>query len=447
MESFHTEHDEEATRLRMAMVDGLKNRGLIQTKSVEEAFRSVPREFFVPGIDVQQANTDVPIVTREQNGRPISSSSAPSVMAIMLEMLNLRPGQRVLEIGAGTGYNAALMGYIVGETGWVVTIDIDEDIVQDARRHLQEADSKNVQAICADGSLGYAQEAPYDCVILTVAAVDIAPAWFEQLLPGGRIVLPFQLASFESKLAAFSLLPDQLLIAFQKTGAGLECLDLRPCGFITLRGNLASEGTKVCVDAPESGLSALLSPDIRARRIFRALRGIYRDEEADVYLALNELYGLRFWLILRDQRFCEIYVQLGTDIGAIPVRQLGPNMSFQAALGLCEKSTCCLLSLHEDESDPPVVPGHPFRLAIRQFGKDHSLSERLRAEARAWFQAGRPFTWDIEGRMKSVHVRALPVAMSYTPEPLEASFSRKYTRFIFAPKVASALSPSIENET
>src|SRR5581483_5459570 len=114
-------------------------------------------------------------------------------MAIMLEQLQLKPGLRVLEIGAGTGYNAALMAHIVGETGQVITIDIDEDIVYNARLHLVTAGFERVQVICADGGAGYAHAAPYDRIILTVGASDITPAWRDQMKPNGRLLLPLTL--------------------------------------------------------------------------------------------------------------------------------------------------------------------------------------------------------------------------------------------------------------
>src|SRR2546427_13184569 len=114
-----TSDSNDSVALSQALVDRLKNIGLIRTPRVEEAFRAVPRHLFVPEVDIHTAYSDSYIVTRWQDGTPISSSSAPSVMAVMLEMLDLQPGQHVLEIGAGTGYNAALLAHIVGESGQV----------------------------------------------------------------------------------------------------------------------------------------------------------------------------------------------------------------------------------------------------------------------------------------------------------------------------------------
>jgi protein-L-isoaspartate(D-aspartate) O-methyltransferase len=424
--------NDETRDLRQAMVDRLKNLGVIQTEPVEEAFQAIPRHLFVPEVEVQKAYTDIYIVTREQNGQAISSSSAPSIMAIMLEMFDLQPGQRILEIGAGTGYNAALMAHIVGETGRVVTIDIDEDIVQDARAHLQTAGIENVEAICADGSLGWVEGAPYDRVILTVSAADVAPAWREQLNPGGRLVLPFQLTSFQSKFAALPFMPDQFLLSFERTGVGFEGLDLRPCGFIGVRGDLALGMSKTNVAMPEADLSALLSSEIEASHIFQVLRGPAQDEETGVHLSLKEATGLRFWLILREPRFCEIYVQAGTDAGAVPT-PLRRDATLATAFGLCEQQTCCLLMLQEEESGRPVDPERPFKLVIRRFGEDRVLAEQLCEQVIAWDRAGHPFVWSLDGRMKGLRVRAWPVETLYKPHPYECVLTRRHTHFIFTP--------------
>src|SRR5574339_136221 len=126
-----------AIALNQALADELKSRGWIQTPDVEGAFRAVLRHYFLPGRPLEEVYSDHVIPTKQDpEGQWISSSSQPAIMAIMLEQLGLEPGHRVLEIGAGTGYNAALMAHIVGETGQVVTVDIDDDLVESAREHL-----------------------------------------------------------------------------------------------------------------------------------------------------------------------------------------------------------------------------------------------------------------------------------------------------------------------
>src|SRR5262249_61279870 len=127
---------------------------------------------------------------RQPDGEVISSSSQPEIMAIMLEQLDLQPGQRVLEIGAGTGYNAALLAHVVRDGGRVTTLDLDDDIVAGARAHLAAAGVTSVRVVCADGWAGCGEGGPFDRIILTGGAHDISPALRAPLAPGGRRVLP-----------------------------------------------------------------------------------------------------------------------------------------------------------------------------------------------------------------------------------------------------------------
>lgn len=430
----------ESSDLRQEMVDRLKNLGVISISSVEQAFRAVPRHLFVPKVEVKTAYTNEAIMTKKQDGHAISSSSQPSIMAIMLEMLDLQTGQHVLEIGAGTGYNAALMAHIVGESGQVVTVDIDEDIVRDARGHLRAAGIENARVVRGDGGLGWDEGAPYDRVILTASAADIPPAWHEQLRPGGRLVLPFQLTSFHSELATFPVMPDQFVLALTWTGEHFECLDFRPCGFMALRGDFAQKTTKVRAPEVEAGISALLPEEIDARGLFALLQGPAQDELTDVHLAFQEAFGLRLWLALSDPRYCEVYVKEGADAGAIPAH-LRRDTAFSTALGLCGRGTCCLLSLREEEDGWPANPKRPFRLAIQRFGEDQALAGCLRALVEAWDQAGHPFVWDRESRMRNLHIRAFPWETPYTPSLFEIVLTRPHMRFIFTPQ-ATQLSRS-----
>lgn len=165
--------------LRNGLVDQLKSRGQIEDPRVEAAFRAVPRHLFLPQFPVASVYEDQGFTTKSRDGVILSSSTGPSPMAYMLQELDLRPGHNVLEIGAGTGYNAALMAHMASAGGNVVTVDVDLDIVEDARRNLSASGSERVNAICADGGYGYAGDAPYDRIILTTGAWDITPAWRE----------------------------------------------------------------------------------------------------------------------------------------------------------------------------------------------------------------------------------------------------------------------------
>src|SRR5947209_18572415 len=160
----------DAPALHHARVDALVRRGAITDSRVEVAFLDVPRILFLPRVPLEEVYRDQAIPTKTINCEAVSSSSQPEIMATMLEQLGLEPGLRVLEIGAGTGYNAALVAHVVGETGTLITMDIDDDIVDGARAHLDAAGLSRVRVVLGDGGLGYPADAPYDRIILTVGA-------------------------------------------------------------------------------------------------------------------------------------------------------------------------------------------------------------------------------------------------------------------------------------
>jgi protein-L-isoaspartate(D-aspartate) O-methyltransferase len=133
--------------------------------------------------------SDDPIVTQVKNGMwPASSASAVWVMKDMIGALRLKPGMRVLEIGTGTGYNAACLAELGAE---VVSVEIDQTVADQARVSLRAAGYPEVEVITRDGELGYPARAPYDRVIATAAAHTIPYPWVEQTRDGGLIVAPY----------------------------------------------------------------------------------------------------------------------------------------------------------------------------------------------------------------------------------------------------------------
>lgn len=165
---------------REELVERLKGRGFLRTGAIIDAFLAVPREEFVPGAQEENAYADTPLPIG--GGQTIS---APHMVAVMTEELEPVETDRVLEIGTGSGYQAAILSLLVDE---VVTTEIVPELAEEARETL--ADYGNVTVVRTDGSTGYAEEAPYDKILYTAAAPDIPPDVFDQVKEGGRIVAP-----------------------------------------------------------------------------------------------------------------------------------------------------------------------------------------------------------------------------------------------------------------
>jgi protein-L-isoaspartate(D-aspartate) O-methyltransferase len=204
MMSTTTADTPEAAELRDRLTDSLVKSGKVSSPVVESAFRAVPRHCFVPGSPLSEAYADDAVYTKwAADGARISAASQPTIVALMLEQLRIGPGNRILEIGAGTGYNAALMASITGEAGHVTAVDVDEDLVEGARAHLATAGISGVDVLLGDGALGAPAGAPYDRVIATVGAHEVPRAWLDQLRPGGRFVVPVRLRGAVSRSIIF----------------------------------------------------------------------------------------------------------------------------------------------------------------------------------------------------------------------------------------------------
>ncbi|AAM03988.1 TPA: protein-L-isoaspartate(D-aspartate) O-methyltransferase [Methanosarcina acetivorans] len=154
-------------------------------EKVLKAMLRVPRHLFVPEYAKKGAYIDTPLEIGF--GQTIS---APHMVAIMCDLLELSEGLKVLEIGAGSGYNAAVMGELVGKSGHVYTVERIEPLVDFARENLKKAGYENVTVLLDDGSMGYSKCAPYDRIVVTCAAPDIPEPLLEQLKPGGIMIIP-----------------------------------------------------------------------------------------------------------------------------------------------------------------------------------------------------------------------------------------------------------------
>ncbi|MFE5616808.1 methyltransferase domain-containing protein [Streptomyces sp. NPDC056524] len=202
---------EEGARARRALVREIEAYGALGDPAWRAAFSDVPRHLFVPYYYVsglggyerlwsgdpdparrarwlRGAYRDAPLATRVRDGELVTSSSQPSLMAEMLEALDVRDGHDVLEIGAGTGYNAALLCHRLGAEH-VTTVDIDEEITESARTHLAAAGHRPA-VITRDGARGCAGRAPFDRIIATCTLPSIPYTWLAQCRPDAVVVAP-----------------------------------------------------------------------------------------------------------------------------------------------------------------------------------------------------------------------------------------------------------------
>lgn len=211
----------------LAMIGRLRNNGSLQTSAVEEAMRTIRRHDFIDHVTVETAYADIAVIVKTtESGTAISSASQPSIVAAMLELCQLAPGQRILEIGTGTGYNAALLSSIVGPAGQVVTIELEADLAMSAKERLRRYGFTRTEVLLGDGSNGHPVVAPYDRIIVTTGAPNIAPAWRDQLREGGRLVSP-----------VVDLNGMGSIHCLRKQHRKLEDTSTIPCGFLPMRSS------------------------------------------------------------------------------------------------------------------------------------------------------------------------------------------------------------------
>jgi protein-L-isoaspartate(D-aspartate) O-methyltransferase len=270
-----------------------------------EAFRAVPRHLFVPYYYVagrggyerlwgespdravrerwmRGAYADTPLATRMRDGELVSSSSQPSLMATMLVELRVRDGDRVLEVGAGTGYNAALLAHRLGD-GLVTSVDLDPEITESARRHLAAAGHRPA-VVTGDGMRGVPEHAPYDRIVATCELPTIPGAWLAQCRPGARVLTPLATGLVALRVA--------------DTGRAEGRFLHTPAYFVPLRGGRPPEeepgdraagvdGERAVREREFTGQLAGLPRRVRENESFRFLAGLTRG-----WLDPEEAYGL-----------------------------------------------------------------------------------------------------------------------------------------------------------
>ena len=213
--------EEQYNALRQSMIEEQLRRRGIHDQRVLEAMQTVPRHLFVPEKCRIEAYEDMPLPIGYQQ-----TISQPYIVALMLEALELTGTERVLEVGTGSGYQAALLGWL---TQHVYTVEIIPELAQSAREILSQLGYENVEVVAGNGSIGWKASAPYDAIIVAAASPVVPQPLVEQLQEGGRLVLP---------VGDFFV---QVLLRVRKQRGKVVTEDLGGCAFVPLVG---AEGWK-----------------------------------------------------------------------------------------------------------------------------------------------------------------------------------------------------------
>ena len=381
----------------------------IVSPHIEAAFRTVPRHIFVPHVELVEAyaNRVVPLKYSD-TGDAHSTLSQPTMIAIMLDQLALEPGQRVLEIGAGSGYNAALMAHIVGEKGQVVTLELDQDLADAAQQHLADSGFEDVRVVCGDGAAGYALLAPYDCIILTASAADIAPAWIDQLTDDGRLVLPLELAGGL-----------QQSTAFQWIGDHLQSISTHYCRFVPLRGQLVAAIPAWQLVAPGLYID---NSAIDPAQIYDWLAGDSLRWTTGVAITPREYveYGLDLWMNLHLPNWSTLVGEADqVDHTLMPFFLSYSRQPRSLTTYLLPTSN----GLAVLERQPAKVAEMPTEIMVRSYGDVEDAVEQVIRVIRGW---------DARGRRPpdAMQIRAYPAGAVFPVEPDEIVLKKTWTQLV-----------------
>jgi protein-L-isoaspartate(D-aspartate) O-methyltransferase len=383
-----------AATARGRLADHLRAAGRADA-AVEAAFRKVPRHAFLPEMEPERAYQDRAVVIKsDAEGLPVSASTQPAMMAIMLGQLGLGPAHRVLEVGTGTGYNAALIAYLIGSQESVVTIDVIPELIEQARANLAAAGYGSVRVVCGDGAAGVPDHAPYDRIIVTAGAWDLPTEWWAQLGPGGRIVLPLSIRGI------------QLSVGLERVGDHLAGKSACRCGFIRMAGAMTGPEPLIAL-GPQPGLHAQAA-DGRvpgSDRLYEALSGPATEEPTGIWASsIAEVADLDLWMALTEPGLTRLNMMGRHDSRASPAQQRIANLMPLGGLARVGGSGglgVAAFTFGDDEKR-----GESFEITACGYGPSGpSLARRLARQAGVWEELGRP---GVEGLELSASLPGTP---------------------------------------
>lgn len=216
-------HEQDALR---RLADSVRHHPEVTDPRVIDAIATVPRKRFIPAGQQVRALDDTALPIGHDQ-----TISAPHMVAIMSSVLRLAPGQRVLEVGTGSGYHAAVLAELVGPEGQVFTVETVPALAEQARRQLDAAGYRDVVVVQGDGGLGLPAEGPFDRISIAAACPTIPDPLLAQLKVGGRMVVPYGQK-------------DCKLLTIDRTADGYATTDHGRCLFVPLTGRYGA-GTRL----------------------------------------------------------------------------------------------------------------------------------------------------------------------------------------------------------
>jgi protein-L-isoaspartate(D-aspartate) O-methyltransferase len=360
-----TTPDATASQHHERMVAHIIDSGSASSAPVIAALRAVPRHAFLPGVPLSEAyNPAIAVITKKAaDGTHLSCASVATLVAGMLECLQVRPGDRVYECGAGTGYNAALLAELAGAGGKVTTADIDAEVTARAAAALRATGHGAVRVLTRDGAPGVPEDAPFDRIITTVGVWDIPGPWCTQLNDGGRMVLPLR---WRGQTRG---------VAFVNDGGVLRSDSVFLCGFVPMIGQ-DGERTATLHDEPVVRIHYDIDQPIDPAALDRIFQAPKASAWSGVVIGTDEpVDGIWLRATAADPAVC----RLDATPAAVEAGICNPVIK-NLSPALIEGSSLAYLTYRR-----LAGPKARIELGATGHGPDgHALAERLRAHILTW---------------------------------------------------------------